>query len=294
LSSAGLNAISTYGLIVLGNLTTSSDVNLNTIVCDSLINPTSATFGGALNSQNYPADFFSLEINRQIYAPNGINVDLGSVAFGCSPPHSIQNGGSGKYIVNGYTINLNDGRSGAIVEENCTLANTCANITNDVLTLSQELANLPVDSVHNVFISQPNQIEFNVNAVDCHGIAVFNLSASAVFGSTNANIQINNNTAGINLVVINLYGESVTLLSSVNMNCPWLNSDYGRARTIWNLYQAVQLELDNNVQGCLLAPKAAVSTNEVIYGVVVVESFSTQSEVELPYIVVPPGLTECE
>jgi choice-of-anchor A domain-containing protein len=248
-----------------------------------------------LNAQNFAATSYSLGINQQFYAPNGINVDIGSVGFGCTPSHSINKAGN-QYSVDGYTINLNDGRPGATVAKNCSLANTCQDITNGVQALSQELAALSFDSVNNAVNVAQNVMQFEVNAVDCNGIAAFSLSASAVFGRANSQIQVINNTAGINLVVINLYGAHVTLVSSVNMGGNWLGSDYGRARTIWNLYQAVTLELDNSVQGCLLAPGATVSpaTNHVMYGVVVVQSFSTQSEVHHPYIVFPPGLTVCE
>jgi len=270
-------------------------MELNTVVCGSLINSKSATFGNMLPTQNFPATSYSLQINQQIYAPKGIDVNIGSVTFGCSPSHSINKKSTNQYSVDGYTINLKEGSSGATIVENCTLAATCQDITNSVQALSQELAALPFDSVHNTAITSQKSIKFAVNAVDCNGVAVFNLSASAVFDQSIVNIQIDNNTAGINLVVINLSGATVTLASSVNMGGAWLSSDYGRARTIWNLYQAVTLELDNSVQGCLLAPEAAVSsTRNAIHGVTVVKSLSTQDGVQPPYIVFPPNLTVCE
>jgi choice-of-anchor A domain-containing protein len=68
------------------------------------------------------------------------------------------------------------------------------------------------------------------------------LSASAVFGGTNNRVQILNQTAGINLVVINLSGSSVSLLASMDNSVGWLSSTSGLAGTIWNFYQAVSLD----------------------------------------------------
>jgi choice-of-anchor A domain-containing protein len=143
--------------------------------------------------------------------------------------------------------------------------------------------------------TQQNLVQLYVNTVDCNGIAVFNLSASAVFGVTNNRVQILNQIAGINLVVINLSGLSVSLDASMDNNVGWLSSTSGLAGTIWNFYQADSLEFSSTTYGGILAPLASVtSNNQVLNGVFVINSFSTQSEVHHPYINFPPSLTRCE
>jgi len=290
--------MSSYNLIVLDNLNAPPNVELNTIICGSLTLYNAADFGNQLTTGNWPAQSYTLEINQQIYVQNGINVQTGSVGFGCNPNHNIVHVGGGQYTVNGQRINLNDGRPTATVNQNCIIANACQNISGGLLSLSQQLALLPFDSINNIFQynSQTNQISFIVNAVDCNGIAVFNLPANQVFGQTNAEIVVVNNNANLNLIAINLSGQDVTLAQSVNMNGNWLRSVYGQARTIWNLYQAVTLELGNSVQGSLLAPTATIATgnSQTVSGVLVINSLTIPMNVNQPYIVFPPSLTACE
>jgi hypothetical protein len=101
---------------------------------------------------------------------------------------------------------MQDGRIGVTIAQDCTVGGQCQNISADVLNLSGALSLLPYDSVDNVIQmnTQTNLVQLYVNVVDCNGIAVFNLRASVIFGETNNQVQIINNTAGINLVVINL------------------------------------------------------------------------------------------
>lgn len=289
--------MSTYNVIVLENLTTSSNIDLTTIVCKSLVQQNSAVFGSQLTTQNYPASSYSLVINGTISARNGIIVQTGSIEFGCNPSHTIVKQGNQYTVDVNNTIISNDNRAGVVVVQNCTVASTCQSVAAGVQDLSAALSLLPSNATNNLtFNSQQNTLSLTVNAVDCNGIAVFNLNASAVFGRQNLQIQIFNNTQALKLVVINLSGASVTLLSSVHMSGNWLGNDYGRARTIWNLFQAVTFAFDSTVYGALLAPKATVSptTNQAIYGVAVLKSFITNAGARQPYIVYPTGLNTCD
>jgi hypothetical protein len=49
-------------------------------------------------------------------------------------------------------------------------------------TLSTEWSQLTPDTVNNHVQDQQNTLSFMVNAVDCNGVAVFNLGAAQVFG----------------------------------------------------------------------------------------------------------------
>jgi choice-of-anchor A domain-containing protein len=76
----------------------------------------------------------------------------------------------------------------------------------------------------------------------------------------------------------------------------WLTSDYGRARTIWNLYEAVTLDLQNTVSGSLLAPQATMTSvdDQDINGVVVIHTLNTQGEIHHPYLNFPTSLVRCQ
>lgn len=297
LSTSGLRAMSKYNLIVLGNFTSSSDVELNTIICDSLNLPNNVNFGGRLNQQTFAADSYILEVNRGVSATNGITLQVGRLGVGCNPNKTITKSGN-QYKVDGSTVLVNDNRNGAGVQAECDLDSRCQNISSGLITLSQQLALLPADSVSNpVQIDQQGKrMQFMVNKTDCNGMAVFNLSADSVFNQQNREIYFNKNTNNVDLVVVNLYGSQVILGSSVNMPSSWLTTEEGKSKVIWNLYQATDLQLNAVVNGALLGPYAVISNagNHVINGVTVLKNFITQSEIHHPYITFPPGLARCE
>ena len=136
--------------------------------------------------------------------------------------------------------------------------------------------------------SQPSSLIFNVINVDANGIAIFNVSLSSVFGSSNVQQIITNiQNTNLQLIVINLYGTSVTWSGS-NINDQWFNSKTtGQSHTIWNFYQAITLNFDSNMKGAVLAPYATITTNIEIDGSVAVRSLNTQGEVHHPLVVFP-------
>lgn len=298
LPTVGLRAMSTYNLIVLGNYSTSSDVELTTIVCDSMSESNSVNFGGQLNASNFAASAYNLQINRNFVAQNGITINAGSVAVGPNPQKTVIETGSNTYTVSGSKIILNDNRVGANVTVDSVLPSRCQNISNGLLALSSQLALLPANNISNPVIvdQQGKRLTFNLNNPDCNGIIVFNLSAESVFNRQNGQIVFSNNTNNIDLVVVNLYGVQVTLGSSVGFPSSWLTTEEGKSKVIWNLYQATGLTISAPLQAALLAPQAVVSgtVSVTMFGVVVLEKFNTQAEVHHPYIIFPPGLTRCE
>jgi choice-of-anchor A domain-containing protein len=74
------------------------------------------------------------------------------------------------------------------------------------------------------------------------------------------------------------------------MQGTWLGSLYGKARTIWNLYEGVTLHLKIGISGALLAPKATIPYDSTVTmeGMTVVNSMSTQGEIHAPRLISLP------
>ena len=129
---------------------------------------------------------------------------------------------------------------------------------------------------------------------DSNGVAVFNLDGNTVLNNNLVQqIEIINGSSvssTLQLVVINLYGTSISFAQG-NFVGTWLNSvTTGRAQTIWNLPQATTLTISRNWIGALLAPYAAVTTSVNIDGAAAVLSLTTTAELHNPPIIIPACL----
>jgi choice-of-anchor A domain-containing protein len=294
--STGAASFSSYNLITLGNFSTSSDVDNCSIVCGSLISGNSANFGVHIIASSSTAAIYTIEVNGYVNTVNGINVDAGSFGVGTNPIHTITPTGVVNYRLDGQTVNINGGNQGATLNVDINLAAKCAAITNDIQTLSSILAQLPPVTGNNVTIPtiQSGPLNFYVNAVDSHGVAVFNLDGNTVLNNGQVQqieiIVAPSVNSSLQLVVINLSGTSISF-NHGNFVGPWLNSiSTGRAHTIWNFPQATSLSINPDWMGALLAPYAKVTTSSNIDGAVAVQSLTTTSEVHNPPIIIPACL----
>ena len=288
--------MSSYNLIVLGNLSTSSDVENATLVCGSLVSSSSANFAIHINANSYPAANYSLEVNGQIVAGNGIQVNAGSFGVGTNPAHTIVANGVVGYTVDGRSVNMNGGNQGATVNTDANLTAKCAAITSSIQALSVGLAALASTPGNNVSIpaSQPGPLNFYVNTVDANGVVVFNLVGNTVLNN-NLVQQIEiiigaSVSASVQLVIINLSGTSISFAQG-NFVGAWLTSiTTGRSRTIWNLAQATTVSISRNWMGALLAPNAVVTASVNIDGATAVQSLTTTAELHDPPVIFPACL----
>ena len=296
-STAGAAVLASYNLITLGDLSTSSDVENRTIVCGSLVSGSSANFGIHIVSSSSSAASYSLELNGQIVSGNGIQVNAGSLGVGTNPAHTIVANGVVGYTLDGRTVNMNGGNQGATINVEANLTAKCTSLTNNLQTLSSNLAALSNTPGNNVTIptSQSGPLNFYVNNVDVNGMAVFNLNGNTVLNNPLVQqIEIIIGTSvssSLQLVVINLSGTSISF-SYGNFVGPWLTSILtGRSHTIWNLPQATSLTINSNWMGALLAPYAVVTTSVNIDGATAVLSLTTTAELHDPPIIIPPCVT---
>jgi choice-of-anchor A domain-containing protein len=280
--------MSTYNLITLQDLQTTSDVENKTIVCGTLLT-TGSTFANKLDQNTFNALSTTLEINGSTTAGNNIQVNAGSVTLGPYPSKRYVNTSAIQYTVDSHiSFNLNQGNEGATITLDQNLPTKCAAITSGILLLSETLSQLPPNNNVTFPSSQPGPLNFNVINVDANGIAVYNLSANLVFGNDKVQqIGLTSQNTGLQLVVINLYGASVTWSGS-NLVGDWFNTvATGESHTIWNFYEATTIVFDSNLRGALLAPLAVVTTNINIDGSVAVRSLYSTGEVHSAQLVFP-------
>ncbi len=258
-------------MITFQNLQATSNIGYRTIVCGNLLN--GATFATALPNTFNPLTY-SLEINGSTIGSNTINLNKGSLALGPYPSNRFkkQNSGNIQYTIDGSTnININQGNAGATVQSDPTLPSRCTTMISDIIYLSQSLSQLSPNNNVTIPSGQPGPLNFNVNNVDVNGIAVFNVSLSAVFNNNNVqSIQLNPLNSNLQLVVINVYGLSATWSSS-NLIGNWFGSaTTGQSQTIWNFYQATSLTFGSSMKGTVLAPYATLTLQSDVNGAVAV------------------------
>ena len=266
------------------------------MICGSLVSSSSANFAIHIISNPNTSSIYSIEVNGQVVSGNPINVNAGSFGVGTSPSHTITSSGPVGYTLDGRQVNINGGNQGATINVDANLTATCVAMTNDIQTLSSILTQLPNGTGNNVSIptSQSGPLNFYVNTVNNNGVAVFSLNGNTVLNNVLVQqielIVASSVSSTLKLVVINLYGTSISF-SQGNLVGTWFNSiSTGRARTIWNLPQATTLSISRNWMGALLAPYATVTTSVNIDGATAVYSLTTNAELHNPPIIIPPCL----
>jgi len=281
--------MSTYNVIVLDTLQTRSDIEGRTIVCSKLI-PVGSTFGNKLTQTSSPFDY-TLEINgTTTNTGSNLNIEHGDLGLGPYSTNRFTLVENSQYkIDNNFYVNINQGSNGATVKVDNTLPSKCANIVSSITSLSTTLSQLSPNNVPTYPTNTPGTWKLYVTNVDANGLAVFNLSLATAFDiSTVQALEIIVQNTNVQLVVVNLYGQS-NGVTGTNFIGTWLDSvTTGRSRTIWNIYQATSLKLETNLKGALLAPYADVTTNINIDGAVAVRSLYTNGEVHLPLLQFPP------
>lgn len=91
----------------------------------------------------------------------------------------------------------------------------------------------------------------------------------------------------IKLVVINVAGRNVNLLSETNTIGKWFDDSANRAKTLWNFHQVESVTFRTFTKGAILAPLTLVQTKQVIEGSTYVHSLSTESEIHRPLLDFP-------
>ncbi len=244
-----------YSLIVLNNLSTSSDVENRTFVGGSLVSTSSANF--AINTNGVAASEAMLVVAGDIVAGNPINLNAGSLRL--------------KGSSNGRIINYNGG--GSLIADP-SLSN--GPITSKLQEASAELAS---QVANNGVTIAGNAAKFQVTETTDDGVAIFQVAGADLFGGAIAQIELI--PGGASTIVINVTGGSINWVGGNMVGS--FNSTNWRSNIIWNFPQATTINMGSyNFMGALLAPYAAVTAAGNLDGAVAVSSLTTTAEVHQP------------
>ena len=281
----GMNALSSYNLITLGDLQVITGIYDRTLVCGSFVFGNSGEFAKQINTGTFVATDYSTEINGNFASGGAIHVYAGSLGLGNVSAPVITTVDNVSYTVNGRTVLLQQGSQGARININPNLTAKCAAVATAIQFLSSQLAELPTTAGNNATIpaTQYGILTFFVNAMDSKGMAVFNLDANSVFANMyvqQAQIIVDASVSSvIQFVIINLSGTSVSY-SNGNFFGTWLTTR--GSQTIWNFHQATSVSIARTWMGALLAPYAAASTTVSLAGTIAVQLMNANADLCYP------------
>ncbi|HUD27634.1 MAG TPA: choice-of-anchor A family protein [Novosphingobium sp.] len=271
---AGTDVLRTWNLVVLGDLTSSSEVEGRTFV------------GGDLNgnSSNYQIQ----PIAASSTGTPGLTV-VGDVNGG----HKNLNNGSGAIVGGNVNSGLNLNGAAQTVLVGGTISNTNVNqntVTSGLassdpaftqnLTQQKSLIETSMSGLSHTMSTQGansdlvisgNRGTFNAQP-DSSGVAVFNISAADL--DKIGEIQFNLN--GADTAIVNVSGSSITL----NDNFLGGTQNLGE-HVIWNFPDAKDLNLTTAWGGSILAPGAAATTGNYIQGSAVFGSLVQNGEMHI-------------
>ncbi len=269
---AGTDALRTWNLVVLGDLTSSSEVEGRTFV------------GGNLNgnSSNYqikpatgtPGDPGLIVVGNVTGGTKNLNNGSGAVVGGNVDSGFNLNGGTQTVRVGGTisntNVNQNSVQSG--LASNGTFLSDL-NLQKSVLTssltdLSQTLGGL---SANSQAVKTGNLLTFNA-APDSGGKAVFSITAAQLDQIGEIKFNLN----GADTAIVNVSG------SSIRLDDNFLGGTAGLGEhVIWNFPDAATLNLTTAWGGSVLAPGAAATTGNYVQGSAVFGSLVQNGEFHL-------------
>ncbi|KPF52534.1 glycosyl transferase family 1 [Novosphingobium sp. AAP1] len=270
----GIDALKVYNLIVLGNLTSSSEVEGRTFVGGNLTGNSSNYLISTLPASSYtgPGLVVVGDVNGGI---KNLNNGSGAIVGGSVSSGFNLNGGTQTVQVGGSIDNTNVNSN--IVQSNLGTTNPAfvSNLQQDgslmstsmtglSYQLSQQTANstLAISGNRGTFNAQPN----------ASGVAVFSITAADL----NSIGEIQFNTNGADTVIVNVSG------STINLNDNFLGGTANLGQhVIWNFADATDLTLTTAWGGSVLAPKAAAHTYNYIQGSAVFGSLTQDGEMHI-------------
>ena len=265
-SVSGMTALlGQYDVIVLDDLSTTSDIEGRTFVGDDFTGTGSANLAIAIAVPSSDSTFVVVD---DVVAGSPLNLNAGSLRIGGTS--------------NGRTVNYNGG--GALIADPSLNVEPNATILKNA---SLTIAGYASNNTATIPSGQPGPLKFKVTSTDACGVAVFDVPAS-VFSNGNVQ-QIELDPGSASTIVINVSGSSVSWTSG-NMVSQF-TSAFWRARVLWNFHQATSIAFNSrNMMGAVLAPLADVTASGNIDGSIAADSLVTSSEVHLPNFV---GNPEC-
>ncbi len=256
---SGINALTEWNLIVLSNLTSSSEVEGRTFVGGNL-SGNSSNYNISAGNPSPNAEPGLTVVGDVTGGTKNLNNGSGAIVGGNvssgfnlnGSPQTVQVGGT---IAN-TNVNQNTVNSGLAASDPAFLQNLQQDkslLTTSMKNLSQEMSTL---SANSDLVISGNRGTFNAQP-GSDGMAVFNITSDQL--NQIGEIQFNTNGAGT--VVVNVSGGTINL----NDNFLGNSSNLGE-KVIWNFYDAQDLTLSTAWHGSVLAPEANAHTYNYIEG----------------------------
>lgn len=271
---AGIDVLKTWNLVVLGDLTSSSEVEGRTFV------------GGNLdgNASNYQIT----ALPASSTGTPGLTV-VGDVNGG----YKNLNNGSGAVVGGNVNSGLNLNGAAQTVLVGGTISNTNVNnntVTSGLaasdpqfaqnLTQQKSLITTSMESLSHSMSTQAANSQLTISGntgtfsaqPDANGVAVFNISAADLDKIGEIKFNLN----GADTAIVNVSGSSIKL----DDNFLGGTQNLGE-HVIWNFYEADDLALSTAWGGSVLAPGAAATTSNYIQGSAVFGSLVQNGEMHV-------------
>ncbi|MEM9790841.1 MAG: choice-of-anchor A family protein [Planctomycetota bacterium] len=277
-----------FNLVTIGDLNTVSgrsfEVEGKTFVGGDFVGSGAQNFGIDLNG--LPPGEVSLAVAGDVFAGGAISVNNGSAAFG--PTNTITDASASPvdYEVNGRTLNINAGNSGATAFNDATLAAQAADFASQLNQASDFYAaqgGTPITTP----TSQPGPVNIDASSTPAGEIAYFTVDGDDLFDNNFVQqIGVNADFNTIGGIVINVSGTDIDWNFGNMVGS--LASSTAAAKVFWNFFEAETIDLmSRNFWGALLAPGADVTSENNIDGSVGVKSLTSGGEVHLPLTHLP-------
>jgi choice-of-anchor A domain-containing protein len=272
---SGIDALKEWNLIVLGDMTSSSEVEGRTFVVGTL-SGNSSNYQISSSTTSTGADWPGLTVGGDVTGgTKNLNNGSGAIVGGNVTSGFNLNGPLQAVVVGGTISNTNvngntvlSGQAGTSLFTQ-TLADEEKALTTSLPALSQSMAALGANSTMSItageatFDATPNS----------QGVAVFTINASDFANFTKVLFDLN----GAGTAIVNVIGTPGTLDES------FLNSNLNAVATsvIWNFENATSFNLTNAWEGSVLAVDAAATTTNYIQGSAVFKSLDAEGEIHL-------------
>ena len=251
-----IETLSEYNLIVLNDLTSTSEVEGKTLIGGDLSG--TSNYGIRLQ-QNDPTNGDALVIAGDLVSGSTVNANGQSVVIAGNNNGQV-NARSVTSDASEYDFDL---------------------IKSEFVNFSGYLSELAVNSILTTSTNgQPGPASFEVGSDIGTDVAVFNITSEEFF--SNNSIQqydVDLNGQSPSAIVINVSGEVIDDSNFSGNGVGNIVTDAFRENIIWNFFEATDIDLVKQLNGSLLAPFADLSNATPIEGSVVVNNFDQDGEV---------------
>jgi len=273
-----------YNLITIGDVNSNSlHVHGNAFIGGNL-DANNVDIGNDISNSNVLELAGQLKKNIKILGHNN-TAQVSGIVTGQFDQNGVK---SNTLTVDSHTIS-----NGAGVTQNETLSDKLVTIKKSLSDAANDFSEL--DDKNSV---DRNDNKLNVNSLDDNGFAVFELGTKDRNGNNSYLLSNQNKDLEI---IYNLSNDTLNDLGGVIINVPGTNVDFsknnnkvsanyflstteGRAKVLWNFFEATTIKLNANFYGSILAPLALLTSSSDIDGSVAVYGLTEQhsGQIHLP------------